>query len=190
METLALFAWLISHQPTILLSQNKPANNNQPTLRTNQHRPSASRQTNRLTHQFPGTVRNPPPPCSSSVVTRAPGTIGQNENGGGVVVSPAQPKQTGVPRRRFWLLRHLWRAVHEITNPEGRKRLVKAWGRRLSPYQCVRRVRCRHGDFGRCLCDTLCLLHPSISSFHGSGDWNLYSKTDLIWSDACIASKA
>jgi hypothetical protein len=27
---LALFAWLISHQPTVLFSQNKPATNNQP----------------------------------------------------------------------------------------------------------------------------------------------------------------
>jgi hypothetical protein len=25
-----LFAWLISHQPTVLFSQNKPANSNQP----------------------------------------------------------------------------------------------------------------------------------------------------------------
>jgi hypothetical protein len=27
---IALFAWLISHQPTVLFSQNKPAINNQP----------------------------------------------------------------------------------------------------------------------------------------------------------------
>jgi hypothetical protein len=26
----ALFAWLISHQPTVLFSQNKPATSNQP----------------------------------------------------------------------------------------------------------------------------------------------------------------
>jgi hypothetical protein len=29
-ETGALFAWLISHQPTVLFSQNKPAISNQP----------------------------------------------------------------------------------------------------------------------------------------------------------------
>jgi hypothetical protein len=47
----ALFAWLISHQPTVLFSQNKPATSNQQpartsqqysSLRTNQHQPSAT----------------------------------------------------------------------------------------------------------------------------------------------------
>jgi hypothetical protein len=28
----SLFVWLISHQPTVLFSQNKPATNNQPTV--------------------------------------------------------------------------------------------------------------------------------------------------------------
>jgi hypothetical protein len=48
----ALFAWLISHQPTVLFSQNKPATNNQPepassTLLSEQtstsHQPPANR---------------------------------------------------------------------------------------------------------------------------------------------------
>jgi hypothetical protein len=30
--TNALFAWLISHQPAVLLSQNNPATSNQPTI--------------------------------------------------------------------------------------------------------------------------------------------------------------
>jgi hypothetical protein len=46
----ALFAWLISHQPTVLFSQNKPARTSQrcSSLRTNQHQPSATSQRNRL----------------------------------------------------------------------------------------------------------------------------------------------
>jgi hypothetical protein len=46
----ALFAWLISHQPTVLFSQNKPATSNQPepassTLLSEQtsHQPPANR---------------------------------------------------------------------------------------------------------------------------------------------------
>jgi hypothetical protein len=59
-----LFAWLITHQPTVLFSHNKSANTNQPTVlfsrkkpanRTflsekNLHQPSATSQTNRLQH--------------------------------------------------------------------------------------------------------------------------------------------
>jgi hypothetical protein len=42
---LALFAWLISHQPTILFSQNKPApaiSQQYFSLTTNPHQPSAT----------------------------------------------------------------------------------------------------------------------------------------------------
>jgi hypothetical protein len=39
-----LFAWLISHQPAVLFSQNKPATSQQYfSLRTNQHQPPAKR---------------------------------------------------------------------------------------------------------------------------------------------------
>jgi hypothetical protein len=44
-----LFVWLISHQPTVLLSQNKPATSNQPALRflseqiSTSHQPPAKR---------------------------------------------------------------------------------------------------------------------------------------------------
>jgi hypothetical protein len=42
--TNALFAWLISHQPAVLFSHNKPATSNQySSLRTNQHQPPANR---------------------------------------------------------------------------------------------------------------------------------------------------
>jgi hypothetical protein len=44
-ETIALFVWLISHQPAVLFSQNKSAISN---LRRNQRQPSATSQTNRL----------------------------------------------------------------------------------------------------------------------------------------------
>jgi hypothetical protein len=45
----SLFAWLISHQPAVLFSQNESATSNQPQLasstplRTNQHQPPANR---------------------------------------------------------------------------------------------------------------------------------------------------
>jgi hypothetical protein len=38
----ALFAWLISHQSTVLFSQNKPATSNQPTLLFSQHKPAST----------------------------------------------------------------------------------------------------------------------------------------------------
>jgi hypothetical protein len=36
----ALFAWLISHQPAVLLSQNKPATSNQPAVLFSQNKPA------------------------------------------------------------------------------------------------------------------------------------------------------
>jgi hypothetical protein len=36
----ALFAWLISHQPAVVFSQNKPAINNQPTVLFSQNKPA------------------------------------------------------------------------------------------------------------------------------------------------------
>jgi hypothetical protein len=36
----ALFAWLISHQPTVLFSQSKPATNNQPIVLFSQNKPA------------------------------------------------------------------------------------------------------------------------------------------------------
>jgi hypothetical protein len=37
---IALFAWLISHQPTVLFSQNKSATSNQPALLFSQNKPA------------------------------------------------------------------------------------------------------------------------------------------------------
>jgi hypothetical protein len=46
LSTYTLFAWLISHQPAVLSSQNKPATSQQYFyLRTNQHQPSATSHT-------------------------------------------------------------------------------------------------------------------------------------------------
>jgi hypothetical protein len=43
------FAWLVSHQPAMLFSEDKPATSQQySSLRTNQHQPSATSQPNRL----------------------------------------------------------------------------------------------------------------------------------------------
>jgi hypothetical protein len=38
----ALFAWLISHQPAVLLSQNKPATSNKPAVLFSQNKPAIS----------------------------------------------------------------------------------------------------------------------------------------------------
>jgi hypothetical protein len=49
LERFALFAWLISNQPTVLFSQNKPATSSQPTVLFSQNKPApATSQTNRL----------------------------------------------------------------------------------------------------------------------------------------------
>jgi hypothetical protein len=40
LELLTLFAWLISHQPAVLFSQNKPATSNQPTVLFSQNKPA------------------------------------------------------------------------------------------------------------------------------------------------------
>jgi hypothetical protein len=37
---IALFAWLISHQPAVLFSQNKPATSNQPAVIFSQNKPA------------------------------------------------------------------------------------------------------------------------------------------------------
>jgi hypothetical protein len=39
-NTCSLFAWLISHQPAVLFSQNKPATNNQPAVLFSQNKPA------------------------------------------------------------------------------------------------------------------------------------------------------
>jgi hypothetical protein len=36
----SLFAWLISHQPTVLFSHNKPATSNQPAVLFSQNKPA------------------------------------------------------------------------------------------------------------------------------------------------------
>jgi hypothetical protein len=48
MQTVSLFAWLISHHPSVLFSQNKPATSNQPTILFSQNKPApaASHQPN------------------------------------------------------------------------------------------------------------------------------------------------
>jgi hypothetical protein len=38
--TCSLFAWLISHQPTVLFSHNKSATNNQPAVLFSQNKPA------------------------------------------------------------------------------------------------------------------------------------------------------
>jgi hypothetical protein len=40
MESFSLFAWLISHQPAVLFSQNKSATGNQPAVLFSQNKPA------------------------------------------------------------------------------------------------------------------------------------------------------
>jgi hypothetical protein len=42
-----MFVWLISHQPAVLFSQNKPAISNQPTVLFSQNKPAPA-----ITHQL------------------------------------------------------------------------------------------------------------------------------------------
>jgi hypothetical protein len=52
-RSIALFAYLISHQPTVLFSQNKSTINNQPAILFSQNKPApATSQTNRPTHHI------------------------------------------------------------------------------------------------------------------------------------------
>jgi hypothetical protein len=39
-DELSLFAWLISHQPAVLFSHNKPATSNRPTVLFSQNKPA------------------------------------------------------------------------------------------------------------------------------------------------------
>jgi hypothetical protein len=48
----ALFAWLISHQPAILFSQNKPATRNQPTILFSQNKPAPA-----INHQLVRSIK-------------------------------------------------------------------------------------------------------------------------------------
>jgi hypothetical protein len=52
LETCALFAWLINHQPAVLFSQNKPATSNQPAVLFSQNKPTLA--INRPTEQADG----------------------------------------------------------------------------------------------------------------------------------------
>jgi hypothetical protein len=42
MKIVSLFAWLISHQPTVLFSQSKPATSNQPAVLFSQNKPATA----------------------------------------------------------------------------------------------------------------------------------------------------
>jgi hypothetical protein len=56
MDLVALFVWLISHQPVVLFSQNKPATSNQPAVLFSQNKPApAISQPNRLSMFNPET---------------------------------------------------------------------------------------------------------------------------------------
>jgi hypothetical protein len=52
-ETHRLFAWLISHQPAVLFSHNKPATSNQPAVLFSQNKPASA-----ISHQ-PNEQANP-----------------------------------------------------------------------------------------------------------------------------------
>jgi hypothetical protein len=49
---IALFAWLISHQPAVFFSHNKPATSNQPEVLFSQNKSAPASQPNRLNNFF------------------------------------------------------------------------------------------------------------------------------------------
>jgi hypothetical protein len=59
-----MFAWLISHQPTVLFSQNKSANTNQPAVLFSQNKSASatSHQPNEQTNTCMLGLFAPPPP--------------------------------------------------------------------------------------------------------------------------------
>jgi hypothetical protein len=59
-DTIALFAWLISHQPAVLFSHNKPATSNQPTVLFSQNKPAPA-----ISHQPTEQAVYPSNFCSS-----------------------------------------------------------------------------------------------------------------------------
>jgi hypothetical protein len=56
----SLFAWLISHQPAVFFSQNKPATNNQLTVLFSQNKPAPA-----ISHQPTEQAQNKPAPAIS-----------------------------------------------------------------------------------------------------------------------------
>jgi hypothetical protein len=57
----ALFAWLISHQPTVLFSHNKPATSNQPAVLFSQNKPAPA-----ISHQPTEQADNLRPTCAEA----------------------------------------------------------------------------------------------------------------------------
>jgi hypothetical protein len=54
----SLFAWLISHQPAVLFSQNKPATSNQPAVLFSQNKPAPA-----ISHQPTEQAASVKPQC-------------------------------------------------------------------------------------------------------------------------------
>jgi hypothetical protein len=72
MDMSSLFAWLISHQPAVLFSQNKPATSNQPAVLFSQNKlaPATSHQPN---EQAGGATQGRKPLAGDSTVQQIPG---------------------------------------------------------------------------------------------------------------------
>jgi hypothetical protein len=70
----ALFAWLISHQPVVLFSQNKPATSNQPTVLFSQNKPAPaiSHQPTEQAAAFPRVLRPAPLDARHASSARTP----------------------------------------------------------------------------------------------------------------------
>jgi hypothetical protein len=65
-----MFVWLISHQPTVLFSQNKPAITNQPAVLFSQNKPAPA-----ISHQPNEQTANEPFPNPTVMCARAPSEI-------------------------------------------------------------------------------------------------------------------
>jgi hypothetical protein len=128
-----VFAWLISHQPPVLFSRNKPATNDQYfSLRTNRHQPSAISQTNgSCVFWLPGPVRlqrlvwevlrgaaGPRDPCARLA---PPAGGGCSDSLAGKAPSPLRPRCLRCAHRALRYLayaKRLWRISPMVTVTE------------------------------------------------------------------------
>jgi hypothetical protein len=79
LDTYALFVWLISHQPTLLFSQNKPATSNQPAVLffQNKSAPAISHQPNEQADSSMNIYRK----VKTTYITEGIGSILEKEEG-------------------------------------------------------------------------------------------------------------
>jgi hypothetical protein len=96
---IALFAWLISHQPIVLFSQNKPATNNQPAILFSQNKSASAISHQRCSSLYSSTRGDPEMVAVDGDEPRgARRTTGGTTSG---IVSCVQRTHMVLPRARY-----------------------------------------------------------------------------------------